>query len=820
VRLSTRSLVGAAAFGLLLGNLGRIPFIEVGGRVGAFTVLDLVLVPLWLLLAITLMNGARRWRFDAVSLGIIAFVCVALVSTVAAGPRWGLSLGAWVSSAAFLVRWTLYAGFFVLIVSDPEPDAAGRDAWNTLDKVFLAFALFGFVQAAFLPGFGTTVAAVTGIPADPQGHRLASTVLDPNQAGGILAVALLMRVAMAAEGLPHKRLPIALLAAALVLTLSRSAVLGVMAGVGVILLVRGFTPALKRLAFVGALVALPLIPPLLVYASEFNKLRVDASAVQRLIPWIRSVILIRDQPVLGVGFNAAGHAQRAYGWESIGGSDVSMDGGLLFVAVMTGLLGLLAYTGMLGALVRAARRTWRSPLMSTEQRGFAIGTVAATVAILVQSLFTNTLLIPWLLVPMWIAWGRVVGTARLVRLAPVAFVLVLAGCDPCAGVANCSTQPQRVIAGSILERGTDTPRSGVAVSAEGMTAYTNLQGRWRLALPPGDSLVTVAVSVDTFAYSVDSVRARTITTTGDATEVGVWYDRPFLGYVMGIIYRGVGLADARVRFTADAAFGSFVRHDTTTGSGFVRFEGPAPTSGNITGTLRVMHPSTGTRTFTGVKISGDHALQVEQIRQYFITDRTYPYGGNVFHRGSFDPSPGTTVTFTRTSGLALAQNPVSVTAGAQGFFLFSIEPLGNGTVNGTLRFTPPGGGAPYTYNNIALTTYDSTTARHIGVYAHGERWDWVFEIRRTTDSSLVTWTPFRFVRTSGLAIEPSNTVDGLINGSGRMLVRATVRDTGTVTGTLTIRPVGLPVITVGTVSLRTFAADTQNFAGIRYIPLP
>lgn len=60
----------------------------------------------------------------------------------------------------------------------------------------------------------------------------------------------------------------------------------------------------------------------------------------------------------------------------------------------------------------------------------------------------------------------------------------------------------------------------------------------------------------------------------------------------------------------------------------------------------------------------------------------------------------------------------------------------------------------------------------------------------------------------------------MTNGSGRMLVRATVRDTGTVTGILTIRPAGQPVITVGTVSLRTFAADTQNFAGIRYIPLP
>lgn len=850
MRLGTQSLVAAAMLALLAGNLGRLPFIEIGGRVGALTLLDFVLVPLWLLLAIKIPAGARRWRLDGVSLGALAFVAVATLSTLAAGPKWGLGAGQWAGSAAFLVRWVLYAGFFVLVVSDPDAPQVSRDSWRRVERVVLAMALFGFVQVVLLPGFGTMVYELTGVPADPQGRRLVSTLLDPQQVGGLLAIVLLVHVAIYAEGLPRPTWPMAVLAAALALTVSRSAVLGTLAGVGVIVLVRGLTPALRRLGFVGAVLALPLLPPLLAFAIQFNKLQVDGSALQRLIPWLRSVQMLRDNPVLGVGFNAAGAAQRAYGWVPIGGSDVSMDGGLLFVAVMTGTLGLAAFVAMLLALVAAARRTWRSPTQDAESRGFAVGAVAATVAIVVQSVFTNTLLIPWLTVPLWLAWARVVAQAparaglragtrmrarsaspvlsgaaaparRFVPLVPVLpLVALLSGCDPCAGLAECTREPARVATGTIISRATDEPVAGVTVEATGRSTTTNSAGRWRLELPLDDSVVAVRVSVGADSYEVPNVRLREVRRSGDGTELGVWFDRPRIGYVMGVRDNGVLLRNAQIRFTADTAFGAILLNVNSGAGGYFRFSGDAPVAGRIRGTLRVVHPTSGTWRLPGFEIVGDHALQVEQIRQELELRRRYEWGGNVVSRGTFEHSPGSTLQFTRTGGLTLLQNPVTVTAGAQGFFIIGLTPRGRGEIIGDLRVTPPGGGASFTYRNYRFTTYDSTNVRYIGLFAHGERWDWVVEVRRASDSSAVAWTPFEFQRTGGLAIEPSNIVSGQSNGSGRLLIRASVRDTGTVTGVLRMLPPGQPAITVGTFSLRTFAADTQNFAGLRFVTPP
>ncbi len=64
------------------------------------------------------------------------------------------------------------------------------------------------------------------------------------------------------------------------------------------------------------------------YAAQLNKLSVDTSGLERVIPWFFCAIrLIIEHPVLGVGFNAMKQAELAHGWLIVGGAGVSLMAG-------------------------------------------------------------------------------------------------------------------------------------------------------------------------------------------------------------------------------------------------------------------------------------------------------------------------------------------------------------------------------------------------------------------------------------------------------------------------------------------------------------
>ncbi|MBX3132797.1 MAG: O-antigen ligase family protein [Gemmatimonadaceae bacterium] len=840
MRIGTRGLAAAAAIGLALGNLGRVPGISIGGRGGAISLLDLTLIPLWLLLLVTLGRGTRRWRLDAFSLAGLAFVSVAALSTVLAGPKWQLGLGEHAGVAAFLLRWVLYAGWYLLIVTDPEPDDAGRAAWGMMEKAVVAVLLFGFFQSAFLPNFAMLTEGITGLTFDYQGRRLVSTMLDPHFAGGLLMILLLMRVALEAEGIRTNRWLLLGLVLGLLLTLSRASWLALLPALLVIAAAHRFRGPLMRLGLVGGAVTLALLPGLLWFGGQFNKFEVDGSALMRFIPWLRAGILVRDNPVLGVGFNAAGPAQRAYGWETFGGASVSMDGGLLFIAVMTGLLGLTAFVWMLWAFFAAARRSWRSPSVPAERRAFALGGWAAMVAILVHSMFGNDLLIPWLMLPLWIVQGRVLATApravpaaglRSLGIVPAAglrapvMLLVLAGlpflaaCDPCAGVAGCRVEAQRGLTGTIVRAEGQTPRAGVAVFVGTLYTETDAAGRWVLNIPGAtDTTVTVTVAAPGEPpYEIANVAVRSSRVAGEAQELGLWYDRPVVNYVAGVARGSTLIPGVNVRFTTDSALGGHVYEGSAPG-GYFWLKGLADVVGPVRGTLRLQGGGLGTRNYPDVTILADHKVEPERIRGTFQVDVKAAYGGNVIHRGNGTTTPGATVRFTRTGGVPLVTSPVTTTTVSNGFFVIELEYQGKGETIGTLTITPPTGTA-YTYPDFRFSTYDSTAIRYIGLVAHGHRWEYLARVARESDSTAIAWTPFTFTRTSGLAITP-NTFNGMTNGQGEFFIKASVSGTGSVTGTVTFNPVGQPSFSGGSYTLSTYAGDVPPLLPVRYVAVP
>jgi len=420
-RLSARTVAALGAVGLLLGNIGRIPAIALGGRTTPLVFADVVVVSMWLMLVVAITSGHARIVVDDVMAAVLAFVASASVSTVLAFSRYNMGFADGAGVVAFLVRWIAYFGWYPFVMWCLTPDES-RDAWRYIERVLLLFAVFGVFQSAFLPGFAQMIHDGGDMPTwDVQGRRLVSTLLDPNFAGILVVIALLFRLARVAEGLKENAWGLVTLATAVILTLSRSAVLALVLGIVVLAAIRGLRTRLFRVLVLGVLLLIPFLSLLLTFAASFNKLGYDNSAAQRLVPWVRAARLLMEHPWFGVGFNAIKQAQESHNWRMVGGADVSFDGGLIFVAAMTGIVGLWLYVRMLIRVSRGARRVWKDRRVDPIDQAHATATVAATAAIVAHSFFVNSLLLPYVMQIMWVMWGRLahIRSARRARtIAP------------------------------------------------------------------------------------------------------------------------------------------------------------------------------------------------------------------------------------------------------------------------------------------------------------------------------------------------------------------------------------------------------------------
>jgi O-antigen ligase/uncharacterized membrane protein YhdT len=348
----------------------------------------------------------RAFKLDWPGGLAVLFAIVGAVAAVLAVPRYGLSGFELAFSLAYLLRWLAYFGLYVAAINLLRRDDV-LGLLSAFDAAVLLFAIFGIVQAAFLPGFAQLVYPESVLYADwdPQGHRLVSTFLDPNYAGALLTIGLLLYAGRLSSGARVPVWRVGVLLTALLLTLSRSSFAALGVGLVVVLLIRGFSTRMLKVVGVLALLATPAIPRLITFAAAFNKLSVDASALQRLIAWSRALRVFADSPIVGVGFNTYGYVGRFYGFDATGTSAFALDGGLLFIAVMTGVVGLALYVAMLAFVMLRSRKLWRDSTASSQERGVGVGVAAITVAMVVHSLFVNSLLLPFLMEPLWLLWA-------------------------------------------------------------------------------------------------------------------------------------------------------------------------------------------------------------------------------------------------------------------------------------------------------------------------------------------------------------------------------------------------------------------------------
>jgi hypothetical protein len=406
VRVRIATILCAALFLLLLTNVGNISLGDLGGRTAPIFFSDLGVVAVVVVGAMAA-GRARSLHLSDAALAGVAFACIGALAAVGSMATYGLGLFETVTSLAYLARWVVYFALYVVIINSiREHDV--HSVWSALELTILLFASFGIVQSVFLPDFGLMLRPedIPYAQTDPQGHRLVSTVLEPNIAAAMILIVLLVQLAQLAYGLKISWWKPAILFTALVLTMSRSGALGFLVGVLVIVSAQGIGKRLLKFgaaALVLAAATLPLVVPFFIRHSRFGFS--DESALARLVIWQRAIELWRDHVWFGIGFNTYGFVQEARGFTRFGSSSYSAEGGLLFVGVMTGIVGLATYVIMLGLIVRRCRAGWRSPRAFPQERALCLGAAAATIAILIHSIFVNSLLVNFVMQELWVLWG-------------------------------------------------------------------------------------------------------------------------------------------------------------------------------------------------------------------------------------------------------------------------------------------------------------------------------------------------------------------------------------------------------------------------------
>ncbi len=310
---------------------------------------------------------------------LLLFVAAAVISLIVNAAKF--SPRELTFSGLYLVRWALYAGVYMLAVQN----YLKKERWlYGLFGVGSGLGVLGLVQFFLYPDLRNLMY----LGWDPHFYRLFSTLLDPNFAGILFVLTIILGVYLW-ENKKIRRLVAAgvlISTVSLLLTYSRSSSLAVI-GAGTMYGI--YKKQWKIIVGIALFVLVVLVFPK-TSGNTLSLLRSD-STLARVGNWQESIALIGRSPVFGWGFDTLRYTRDTEG-EFISKSDAGMDSSILFVTATTGIVGLAVY----GYLI-----------FSMLQVGTAMGVTyyASMIALAIHSLFVNSAFYPWVLIWFWVLTG-------------------------------------------------------------------------------------------------------------------------------------------------------------------------------------------------------------------------------------------------------------------------------------------------------------------------------------------------------------------------------------------------------------------------------
>jgi O-antigen ligase len=390
---------------VVLGQIAKIPLVSTDIKTAPVLVSDVLAVSLgaWLLASV-LITGKVRLDRTTVLLG--GFIVVNVLAIGLAALRFDLTLGQIAFSSLYLVRWSLYALLYVFALTMLRRGSAPR-----LIRVALAacgaFAAFGIIQSIFLPNLAFMIYpdAIPYLDWDVQGNRLVSSFLDPNFAGAFIMFGLLYAHAQAADRKPSYAL-LTLFWVALVLTLSRSSLIATVFGLGLLTFrTRSFRRLFVPLA-AFALIATLIADRLVEFAARYNKLTLlEPSALSRLTSWLLAWKVFADNPIIGVGYNTFGVVRTAYGSAASGNAAFGLDGGLLYTAAVSGIVGVALLGAVFWRLTTLGLRSYQNRKVPQDVRVLGLTLHAWIPSLVLHSAASNSIFYPFIIGPLFLLGG-------------------------------------------------------------------------------------------------------------------------------------------------------------------------------------------------------------------------------------------------------------------------------------------------------------------------------------------------------------------------------------------------------------------------------
>lgn len=304
-------------------------------------------------------------------------------------------------ASLYLVRWLLYAGVYFAVLQYKE-----------LQEKELIFLLLGTGVVQLIGGlwqyyFFPDLRVLYYLGWDDHLYRLIGVFIDPNYQGAMFVLLFIVLLGLFIQHIKKKHvrffgigIMLLLSLSEIVLTYSRSALVMLTASFGTFFFFLGNKKLLLMLLGVALFFVIIFSNT---YIEGLNPFR-TASIFARISSMKEAVIIIKDNPVFGVGFNTFRYAQNAYGlrvserWQT-SHADAGTDNSFLFVLATTGIVGFSAYLYLLSRMLLLAKKH------ISKKTIIPLITFTSLVGIIVDSFFVNSLFYSFFMFWMWALVG-------------------------------------------------------------------------------------------------------------------------------------------------------------------------------------------------------------------------------------------------------------------------------------------------------------------------------------------------------------------------------------------------------------------------------